>query len=203
MHKNSNALTFVLMTSLAIFLASGTTVSAITVVSFTDDFESEALQLNYTGFANWSVSNGTVDTVGPTFGTPLIDCQGSQVCVDVDGSTNDAGELSTIDDFAAGAYTLSFDISGSQRVDTNTITVLFGNLDESFTLAGSDAWRKITRAVTLDSPDDLTFLMTGGDNSGILLDNVSVAPVPLPAAVWLLGSALLVIRKRVPYITSQ
>lgn len=62
-----------------LFSASNTTMSA-TISALSDDFESETLALNYAGFSNWSVSNGTVDTVGPTFGTPLINCQGSTVC---------------------------------------------------------------------------------------------------------------------------
>ena len=36
-----------------------------TVTSLSDDFEGEAKTTNYTAFANWTVSGGTVDTVGP------------------------------------------------------------------------------------------------------------------------------------------
>ena len=167
-------------------------VAAVTVIDFFDDFEAENLELNYVDFDNWIVSGGTVDTVGPTFGTPLIDCQGSSVCVDVDGSTGDAANaLATKDDFAPGAYRLSFDISGSQRPDTNTINVSFGNLDEDFTLAGSAPWVTVVRNVNLASNDQLVFGMTGGDNSGILLDNVTVSAVPLPGVVWLFAPVVL------------
>lgn len=111
--------------------------------------------------------------------------------MDLDGSTNDAADFSTTDNFATGTYSLSFDISGSQRPDTNTINVAFGDLNEDFTLSGSDPWITIVRTVTLDSLDDLTFSMLGSDNSGILLDNVTVSEIPIPGAFLLFGSALL------------
>ncbi|MGB5716109.1 MAG: VPLPA-CTERM sorting domain-containing protein [Gammaproteobacteria bacterium] len=163
-----------------------------TITSLSEDFEAETLALNYNSFSNWNVSGGTVDTVGPTFGTPLINCQGSQVCVDVDGSTNDAADsFATKDNFAIGTYVLSFDLSGSQRPDTNTINVTFGDLNENFTLSGGAGWMTVVRIVNVSTNDFLTFGMSGGDNSGLLLDNVSVNTIPVPAAVWLFGTGLL------------
>ena len=169
-----------------------------TISSFSDDFEGESQATNYNSFANWTVSNGTVDTVGPT----AFDCQGSSICVDLDGSSANAGDLTTIDDFATGAYVLSFDISGSQRsvLTGDTVTVTFGDLNESFTLSPSAPWQTVTRTVNLSSPDFLTFSHAGADNVGIILDNVAV--VPLPAAAYLFGSGLLgligIARRRKP-----
>lgn len=84
--------------------------NAAIVNSFSDDFEGESLSINYSSFAKWNVTDGSVDTVGPgdSFG---LTCQGSAVCVDLDGTTTDAGTLQTKDSFAAGTYQLSFDLS--------------------------------------------------------------------------------------------
>lgn len=72
--------------------------------------------LNYNGFNGLSVSNGTVDLVkSGDFG---INCAGgSGACVDLDGSTSDAGLVSSNSyGFAAGdRVALSFDFSGNQR----------------------------------------------------------------------------------------
>ena len=41
------------------------------------------------------------------------------------------------------------------------------------------------------SSTSTTFFLHGADATGaVLVDNVSIAPVPIPAAIWLLGSAL-------------
>lgn len=91
----------------AVALAIGFTsmsAQAATVNSLSDDFNSESLGLNYNSFANWTVSNGTVDLIGPGF---FALCGGSR-CVDLDGSTSNAGDLTTTNDFAAGTYELSF-----------------------------------------------------------------------------------------------
>lgn len=180
-----------------IFAATSTGASAATITSLTDGFETEVgvtnSVLNYGSFQNWDVSDGTVDLIKT--GQYGIGCQSGSWCVDLDGSTSDAGILTTKDMFAAGSYTLSFGISGNQRNSSNDmLTVLaFGDYSETFTLAAGDPWMTITRTVNLASAAKLSFSNAGGDNRGIILDNVSVtgggglSAVPLPASVWLLG----------------
>ena len=70
------------------------------------------------------------------------------------------------------------------------MTVTFGDLNESFTLAPTAPWRTVVRTVNVSSLDFLAFSHAGGDNVGIILDNVSVV-VPIPAAAYLFGSGLL------------
>ena len=66
-----------------------------------------------------------------------------------------------------------------------------GDLIEVITLDSNDPWRTVTRVVTVDGTDPLSFRNDVPlDDLGILLDNVSVSAVPVPAAVWLFGSAL-------------
>ena len=164
------------------------------ITSLTDNFDSETAMLNYAGFANWDVNNGTVDTVAT--GTFSIACSGgSAICVDLDGSTSDSGILSTKEKFDVGVYILSFDISGNQRgMADDTVEVIFGDYSETFTLASNAPWQTITRNVEVTNSmldGTLSFENEGGDNFGIILDNVSVGVVPIPAAAWLFGSALL------------
>ncbi len=161
---------------------------AATVNSLSDDFNSETLALNYAGFANWNVSNGTVDLIGPGFYSYC----GATRCVDLDGSTQDAGDLQTKDNFAAGTYELSFRLAGNQRGNSanDGVLVTFGDLSENFSKAAFDPFELITRIVTLGAADFLTFSHAGGDNVGLLLDDVQVSVVPLPAALPLYGAGL-------------
>jgi hypothetical protein len=192
-----------------VFVFSGFSASAATISGLNDGFEGEGdpgSSLNYNSFTNWDVTNGTVDIIKTGgFG---IDCQSGSYCVDLDGSTSNAGVLTTKDDFASGSYVLSFDLSGNQRGGAaDTVVVNFGNLSESITLNSNDPWTTYMRNVTLASAGKLSFDHAGGDNFGIILDNVIVkpsdngpSPIPLPAGVWLMlasiGSLAVVRRKR-------
>lgn len=164
--------------------------SAATVV-FEDDFNAEhggTGVLNYAAFAQWTVSGGTVDLIGNGF----HDFQpGNGLYVDMDGSTNNAGKMTSIDlNLAAGTYILSFDLAGNHRntaVESVSVQVNLGSLlNESFTLAMNDPFTTFTRQFTVAAPTtvQLSFEGAGGDNIGMLLDNVEVATVPLPAAAW-------------------
>lgn len=104
--------------------AAGTAVASTLLF---DDFESygSASLTNFTGFHNLVVTNGTVDYVHePDFGlmTPY-----GQGMVDLDGSTMDAGTLSTVQlsAHAGDQVIFEFDLSGNQRGD-NADIVQFG-----------------------------------------------------------------------------
>ena len=173
---------------------------------FQDNFDAEAggvgaSALNYTGFSNWTVSDGTVDVVANGgWGIACVGATGK--CVDLDGSNSNAGILSSTPLLlSAGNYTLSFDISGNQRggtADTMTMTV-GGFVNESFNLAATDSWTTIVRDFTVlgEQAEYLTFFHDGGDNIGIMLDNVTLNSVDAsidvaePASLSLFGLGLL------------
>ncbi|HUE85077.1 MAG TPA: transposase, partial [Vicinamibacterales bacterium] len=101
---------------------------AVPVVVFQDTFDSNAAGLNSTP-SGWTVSDGTVDIIASgSFG---ISCAGgSGVCIDMDGSTGDAGVMTTNSVFtnsgAASFWTLEFDVSGNQRTSgSDSMAVTF------------------------------------------------------------------------------
>lgn len=72
--------------------------------------------LNFTSFPNWTVLSGTVDVVKS--GDYSITCTGgSGSCIDLDGSTGQAGTIGTQTFFfgAGERFNLTFDMSGNQR----------------------------------------------------------------------------------------
>jgi hypothetical protein len=181
------------------------TTSASTI--FSDNFDSENLGLNYTSFANWTVSDGSVDLIGqPNFFNFI---PGNGRYVDLDGSSGNAGKLtSTLLTLTGGQdYVLSFDLAGSHRPGTNN-TVTYGididgngslDFSNSQTLTRNSPFSVFNLAFTVSASTSnakIVFDHAGGDNRGLLLDNVAldtssdIPQVPVPAAVWLFGSAL-------------
>lgn len=173
------------------------------IVLLDDNFDGEtATILNYNAFANWDVVNGTVDTIGGSFGG--VACAGGVgVCIDMDGSTGDAGDLVSKAMFylAAGeTITLSFDYSGNQRNSIpDTMTVSLGSFfSETFSnVPGFQGFQTVTRSFGSGAGGtaNLVFSHEGGDNVGIILDNVKLesnsdAVIPAPAPVVLMASAV-------------
>lgn len=140
-------------------------------------------------------------------GTYHLECAGGTGgCVDLDGSTSDAGVLlSTPFAITAGSsYTISFDLAGNGRRPSSD-SVLFGFTGGLFDDAISGiAWDQpfINYSYTFDAliggPFSFFIGAVGGDNFGPLLDNVLITSidrpelpaVPLPATLPLLAGAL-------------
>ena len=151
--------------------------------------------------------NGTdVDIVanGGIFGY-LCQPPESGNCIDMNGgyAWGDArGQLQSNMLFPAGNYLLSFDLIGSQRDYTASVTVTFGDYDQTFTLASTDDTGGIVlnQSVTLSSPGYLLFVSDNDGQIGLLLDNVVVSTAgatPEPSSLLLLGSALLLVAARI------
>ena len=181
-----------------------------TSIPFADDFSTIAsTQLN-TAPTNWNVSSGSVDSIYKT-NTYGISCyNGSNGCVDLDGSTNAAGTMLLTSAFTLDAgktYEIDAVLSGNQRGGLKD-TVTFGFKDSSLTtlkdnggvsLAPGDPFALFTVIYTpsVTQLASLFFQNDGGDNVGAILGSVKV--VPLPASAWLLLSglaALVVVSRR-------
>ncbi|WP_405240433.1 PEP-CTERM sorting domain-containing protein [Lentisalinibacter orientalis] len=168
-------------------------------VIFSDNFDDEnggVGVLNYFGFDNWTVENGTVDLIGNGYFDFL---PGNGLYVDLDGSTGDAGEMvsSTPISIGPGTYHLSFDLAGNHRnnnSETVTVEVNLGDIFSStYSLGRFDPFTTFgtTFNVVSEMSVSLFFANAGGDNIGMLLDNVSLTRVPEPGTLALLGLGLL------------
>lgn len=181
---------------------------------FSDNFNGEAplTGLNYSTFDKWVVSGGTVDLIGagpPAFFNLL---PGNGGYVDLDGSTLNAGIMASIPalNLGIGSYALTFDLAGSQRNDVNVNTLTFGiDLDNNGILNAGDLIAPTitlgnfipfglrTYNFSLASPASarIVFGQNGGDNRGLLMDNVALnsRAVPEPASLMLLGAGLAAI----------
>jgi len=190
-------LSFIFSTAMAASASAGAT------VLFNDDFDSEALALN-TSLSQWTVSNGTIDVIGSRF---FNFYPGNGHYLDLDGSTRNAGKITTNTLFSLTpgmTYLLDFDLGGSTRGDTNSVVVSLGSYSETFTLASGASLQHVTRAITVlgGMSSSLSFDHAGGDNMGLILDNVNVSAVPEPSTYALLLAGLGLIgfsvRRRAP-----
>lgn len=199
-------------TLLAASLAFATAAHAAILLS--DNFENDhpATVTNVGSLTNWTISNGTVDYLK---NYPGISCfGGSNGCLDMDGSTNDAGRITSSATFLIQSnvwYTLTAQVSGSQRSGLDSLAL--GVLDED---DGGAVWMAAATgniaAATSFNPVELKFMNlgapfnariyfegVGGDNVGVILDNVvfsddSSTPgqgVSAPAPLLLAGAGLL------------
>ena len=179
----------------AVLLSAAGAANAVTV--FSDNFNADVNGLNTVSFVGgWSVANGSVDTIGSP--PPFFDLiPGNGHYIDLDGTSNDAGEFSKALLLTAGVtYTASFDLAGSHRNDSNTVDVAFGTTLNTYTLASADPLGTASLVFTPGATGlySLSFANRGGDNIGALLDNVNVTmttavPEPSTYALMLAGLA--------------
>lgn len=182
--------------------------SGAAVVVFADDFSGygtttvlNAPDSTFGGSSNaWKTTAGTVDYLasGSGFGTL---CVAGTNCVDLDGSTNDAGVFETTQVFRNGIFNVLFQFSGSNREASpiDSLTVAFGGIVQTINIAfnqvgNQDSFGTAFFNVAVGAlGTTLSFLDGGSDNMGVILKNVvveQVAPVPVPAAGGLMLLAL-------------
>jgi hypothetical protein len=164
---------------------------------FTDTFDTSAYGGDVTP-TGWTVANGSVETLGPGFYDGL--CNGSGRCVDLDGSTNQAGELSRVFNLSAGTtYQLSFDLAGNRRsTGTEIVNASFGSASLVATLTDATAGAPYATYHLSFTPlasgaATLMFHNLGGDNQGAILDNVNITAVPEPQTWALMVGGLLAV----------
>jgi hypothetical protein len=176
-------------------------------VVFSDNFNADGTTsaLNFNGLINWTVGNGSIDYIrNGDFG---ISCTGG--CLDMDGSTGDAGRITSrqVFTFDAGVtYFIDLTLSGNQRgaasdvvnfgvVDANSGAVFGGS---TFSIAAGSpfgVYTVIFNGISVPGSWRLYVEGVGGDNFGAILDNYVLsdsraAVVPEPATLLLAGLAL-------------
>jgi hypothetical protein len=155
----------------------------------------------------FTVTGGAVDIVGGAVFGSLCVAPTSGNCLDMDGSTGAAGQISSaMMTLAPGTYTLSFDLIGSQRGLITSTTVMLGSLfNQTFILGSSDVSSGIVNnAIFVGAPTTAALVFTSNTpgNIGALLDNVSFTAAsvatPEPATLSLFGIGLvgLIARRR-------
>ncbi len=184
-------------------------VPAFASINFSDDFNAEnggVGQLNFYGLSNWDVTRGSVDLIPD----PNYDFYpGNGLYLDLDGSTGEGGRIEskqTFDIHTGDSVSFSFDWGNNpgNGGNDNDADVYFGSYLITH-LHTNDANMPLTHfSIGGISPGEysgkLIFDMAGGDNQGIILDNVCLhsqaVPEPASYAVFGLGILGLVVRRK-------
>ncbi len=168
---------------------------AITI--FTDGFESSAAGINATP-NGWTLARSSVDVLAQS---GSFNCHTGVRCVDMDGTSLAAGRIESPDfTFAAGlTYTLTFWVSQNQRgfYGPDSMTACLGTECATLTLAesapGTNTWAVHTLTlIGTGTVGRLSFDHAGGDNVGLILDDITLADssAPEPGTLALLGAGL-------------
>jgi len=193
----------------SVLAAATASLPAAADVIFEDNFDADnnVSALNFNSLIKWTVGDGTIDYIrSGGFGIACVGGTGG--CLDMDGSTSNAGRITSTQVFSFDAnvfYTFEAMVSGNQRSGADD-SVRFGLLN---TVSGQET--VVTFApLAFDKPFDLYSVIfkgtgsldtyrlfiegVGGDNLGVIVDNVVLrddrATVPEPATLALLGLGL-------------
>jgi hypothetical protein len=163
--------------------------------------------LSYTGFTQWTISDGTVDLLGHGDFAPGagVVCAGlSGKCVDLDGGSNDSGVMTSVSILLnPGTYEISYELSGVDsdfgQVSSNppnVVDVAIAALySAQHTLNKGDPYASFGGqfSVLAATSVEIVFANQGGDNFGAVLDNVSLTAIPEPGtfSLILIGLGIL------------
>ena len=196
--------------------------SAAMTTLLDDTFDNENSgngQTNFFNLTNWNVTDGSVDLLGNGF-TDFYPSNG--LYLDLDGTTGNAATLESKTTFSFNQndrVTLTFDLAGpcdtlsticsnfrNQDSGDNEVIVSLGSLfqeqfsfdfDQPFGTAGA-FFDTIERTISVSAPTTGTLVFThaGGDNIGLILDDVqltveSLNPVPAPSTLGLFITGLV------------
>lgn len=190
---------FVFIISVTLLFGQG--ISRADTILFQDNFNAENggyAALNYSGFNNWNVTDGSVDLIG----NDSWDFHpGNGLYVDLDGSTSNAGVLTTKASFTYlfnKWYRLDFDLGRSQPYNgDNEVTVIVSFVNTSYTIYDIEPLTSYSIKFFDDGTSGpaivgaISFSNAGGDNIGAVLDNVTLTQVPEPTTLLLLGLGLI------------
>jgi len=166
-------------------------------IVFSDDFNNDIRNTPQANLIKWNVTAGSVDVIGPG----LFDFYpGNGNYLDMNGSTQREGRISTKGDLGlidGKTYELTFDYGTNDFPGSFPVNLSFGlgTLLDSIRIEVQPKMlmQAVFRFVYDGSGNFLYFADASGtrkDNGGPVLDNVTLAAVPVPAAGLLLLGAL-------------
>ena len=178
-------------------------------IIFQDNFDSDnsASALNFNSLLNWTVDRGTIDYIrSGGFGINCVGGAGG--CLDMDGSTGDAGRITSKQSFTLTPnvnYFIDVTLSGNQRSgadDKVVIGIIDANgneFDLSIGPLSPNAPFATFGGTFVFQPGSWKMYVegVGGDNIGAILDNYVLrddreVSVPEPATMLLFSLGLLV-----------
>jgi hypothetical protein len=150
-----------------------------------------------TTMTGWTVTTAEIAWVGPTFAGQFSALDGSY-CLDLTGAHDSlpfGAVQQTISTIPGGQYRLSFYLGSSAAYGLpSAITASADSTTQTFTstnTASNNVWEHYSMIFTASSNATVISLAGVEGRYYVGLDDVCVTPVPIPGAVWLLGSGLL------------
>lgn len=185
---------------LAATVVAGSSGVALAAPLFFDDFNADAQGLGLTFLTNWTATPGDVDVIG----TGSFDFYpGNGNYIDLNGYNNATLTTNSALSFVLGqTYEISFNFGynmgsgpSNEQLSFGLGSTTLGTLNSAILATANPNFGTWTYIFTASSSFSATLFFadlnaTPDDNGGPVIDNVSVAAVPLPAGAPLLLAGL-------------